>query len=74
MQSKVVNGKKCNLDLEKNIDMYLILIYIDIKQYIYIYIYIYIYVCIYNKIIYRILVYMLMNMTSMTMVPAGNNS
>ena len=42
MQSKVVNGKKCNLDLEKNIDMYLILIYIDIKQYIYIYIYIYI--------------------------------
>ena len=64
MQSKVVNGKKCNLDLEKNIDMYLILIYIDIKQYI----------CIYNKIIYRILVYMLMNMTSMTMVPAGNNS
>ena len=72
MQSKVVNGKKCNLDLEKNIDMYLILIYIDIKQYIYIYIYIYI--CIYNKIIYRILVYMLMNMTSMTMVPAGNNS
>ena len=68
MQSKVVNGKKCNLDLEKNIDMYLILIYIDIKQYIYIYI------CIYNKIIYRILVYMLMNMTSMTMVPAGNNS
>ena len=70
MQSKVVNGKKCNLDLEKNIDMYLILIYIDIKQYIYIYIYI----CIYNKIIYRILVYMLMNMTSMTMVPAGNNS
>ena len=70
MQSNVVNGKKCNLDLEKNIDMYLILIYIDIKQYIYIYIYI----CIYNKIIYRILVYMLMNMTSMTMVPAGNNS
>ena len=64
MQSKVVNGKKCNLDLEKNIDMYLILIYIDI----------YIYICIYNKIIYRILVYMLMNMTSMTMVPAGNNS
>ena len=69
MQSKVVNGKKCNLNLEKNIDMYLILIYIDIKQYIYIYIYIYIY----NKIIYRILVYMLMNTTSMTMAPAGNN-
>ena len=44
MQSKVVNGKKCNLDLEKNIDMYLILIHIDIKQYIYIYIYIYVYI------------------------------